>query len=246
MDILPKASLETSDTSPVEMVLPQAAAHDLLSPPATPGALPPSPPSPTTAQYLDEFSSCGALLLSQRLRNLELQTRETDTSEMRSSALDPSCLLTPPNTPHIIYPVDVVKASQDKWVKGESETLPWSSGVDEHDEGTLTKSIHGFLPFVCSERKLDMPFILSSGGLVFECLAALKVDPLKSAGPGVKGFVELEVEEEEQDEEEGDDRYDDNNDELFSLELERGERGLGLTLVDTRVSERNGDLVIHS
>ncbi|XP_035527695.1 ras-interacting protein 1 [Morone saxatilis] len=202
MDILPKASLETLD-KPVEIVLSQPTAADPLSPSTTSGALPPSPPSPSSpssVQYLDEFNSCGALLLSQKLRNLELQTRET---EIRRSALDPSCLLTPPNTPHIVDLVDSVKVCKDKWVKGDSETLPWSSGVDAHDEG----------------------------GLVFECLAALKVDR-----PGVNRFVELKEEEEEQEEEEVYDHYDDNNDELFSLELERGERGLGLALVDTRDS----------
>ncbi|XP_070708151.1 ras-associating and dilute domain-containing protein [Pempheris klunzingeri] len=201
MDVPPKATLETLDTSPVDMVLSQA--HHLRSPSTTPGALPPSPPSPSPTQYLDEFSSCGALLLSQRLRNLELQSRERETSEMRRSALDPSCLLTPPNTPHIIYPADLVKAYKGKWVKSDSETLPWSSGVDAHDEG----------------------------GLVFECLAALKEDHLKSKCSIAKRFDELKEEAEEQ---EVDDHYDDNNDELFSLELERGERGLGLALVDTR------------
>ncbi|XP_044034960.1 ras-associating and dilute domain-containing protein isoform X2 [Siniperca chuatsi] len=209
MDILPKASPETLDTLPVQMVLSQATFHDRLSPSTTSGALPPSPPSPPSpsfTQYMHEFSSCGALLLSQKLRNLELQTRETETNETRRSALDPSCLLTPPNTPHIIDPVDLVKAYQDKRMKGDSETLPWSSGVDAHDEG----------------------------GLVFECLAALKVDRLKSDCPRMKRFVELIEEEEEQEEEEADDHYDDNNDEVFSLELERGERGLGLALVDTR------------
>lgn len=68
---------------------------------------------------------------------------------------------------------------------------------------------------------------------MFECLAALKVD-MKSDFPSTKRFVELK--EEEQEEEEADDHYDDNNDEVFSLELERGERGLGLALVDIRVS----------
>ncbi|XP_018534125.1 ras-associating and dilute domain-containing protein isoform X1 [Lates calcarifer] len=169
------------------------------SPSTTPAALPPSPPSPPSpfsTHYLDEFSSCGALLLSQKLRNLEVQTRESETGEMRRSALDPSCLLTPPNTPLIMDPVERVKAGQDKW-------------IDAQDEG----------------------------GLVFECLAALKVDRLKSDCHSMKKIVELkeeEEEEEEEQEEEEDDHYDDNNDEVFSLELERGERGLGLALVDTR------------
>lgn len=90
---------------------------------------PPSPPSPLSSHYLDDFSSCGALLLSQKLRNLELQTRE-----MKRSALDPSCLLTPPNTPHVIDPGDLVKAEQDKWMQADSETLPPSSD----DEGRQT------------------------------------------------------------------------------------------------------------
>ncbi|XP_070783451.1 ras-associating and dilute domain-containing protein [Enoplosus armatus] len=203
--IPPKASLETSDPSPVEMFSSQVTFHDRPFPSTTSGALPPSPPSPrspSSTQYLDEFSSCGALLLSQKLRNLELQTRDTETSETRRSVLDPSCLLTPPNTPHIIDPVDLVKAYQGKGMKGDSGTHPWSSGVDAHDEG----------------------------GLVFECLAALKVDRLKSDCPHKKRFDELKEEEEE----EAVDHYDGYNDEVFSLELERGERGLGLALVDTR------------
>uniref|UniRef100_A0A8D2ZP27 Si:ch211-176g6.2 n=1 Tax=Scophthalmus maximus TaxID=52904 RepID=A0A8D2ZP27_SCOMX len=145
----------------------------------------------------------------QKLRNLELQIRETKSNGMGRSALDPSCLLTPPNTPHTIDPVGLVKAGQDKWTKADSETLPWAYGVDAPDEG----------------------------GLVFECLAALTVDRLKSDCPSMKRILELkeeEEEEEQQEEEDEDKHYDDNNDEVFSLELERGERGLGLALVDTR------------
>ncbi|XP_045923885.1 ras-associating and dilute domain-containing protein [Micropterus dolomieu] len=179
MDLLSKASLETLPPSP------------------------PSPPTPSSTQYLHELSSCGTLL-SQKLRNLELQTGESENSEIRWSTLDPSCLLTPPNTPHIIDPADLGKAYKNKEIKGDSETLRRSSDVDAHDEG----------------------------GLVFECLAALKVDRLKSDCRSMKRFIELKEEEEE--EEEADDHYDDSNDEVFSLELERGERGLGLALVDTR------------
>nr|XP_046232941.1 ras-associating and dilute domain-containing protein isoform X2 [Scatophagus argus] len=201
MDILPKASLEALDTSPVQVVLPQGSVEDHPFASSTSGAMPPSPLSPPSPSSMEELNSCAAVLLSQKLRNLELQARETETSEMRKSAQDPSCLLTPPNTPHIVDPVDLVKTHQDKWVKGNSETLPWFTGVNAHDEG----------------------------GLVFECLAALKVD-MKSDDPSMKRFVGLREDEEE----EKDDHYDDNNDELFSLELERGERGLGLALVDTR------------
>ncbi len=77
---------------------------------------------------------------------------------------------------------------------------------------------------------------------MIECLAALKVD-MKSDGPSVKRLIELKEEEEEQEVEEADALCDDNNDELFSLELERGEKGLGLALIDTRVSENEVDLM---
>lgn len=53
----------------------------------------------------------------------------------------------------------------------------------------------------------------------------------------MKRIVELKEEEDEQEGEE--EHYDDSNDEVFSLELERSEKGLGLALVDTRVSERD-------
>lgn len=76
---------------------------------------------------------------------------------------------------------------------------------------------------------------------MFECLAALKVD-MKSDFPSTKGFVDLK---EESEAEEADDHYDDNNDEVFSLELERGEEGLGLALVDIRVSKRVLELCGH-
>lgn len=69
---------------------------------------------------------------------------------------------------------------------------------------------------------------------MFECLAALKVD-MKPNFAGSKRSVGLKEDEEQ--EEETDGHYDDNNDEVFSLELDRDERGLGLALVDTRVSE---------
>ncbi|XP_029933190.1 ras-associating and dilute domain-containing protein isoform X2 [Myripristis murdjan] len=199
MDILPKASLESLHLSPVEVILPQLSVQSPS--PTSPISSPPSPTStPPSAHCLDEFSSCGALLLSQKLRNLELQTAGS-----KRSALDPSCLLTPPNTPYSLELVDVEKENQDKWMKAGSETHPWSSGVNVHEEG----------------------------GLVSECLAALTADGLKSECTNMRKIVELKEEEEEAEEVEEDD--DDNNDEeIFSLQLERGEQGLGLALVDTR------------
>ncbi len=138
MDVLPTVSMETLDKWPAGKILSQAKVHDHPSLSTTSGAFPPSPSSPPSPsiQNPDEFNSCGAFVLSQKLRNLELQARETETSEMKS-ALDPSCLLTPPNTPHSTDPADLLKAYHDKRMKGDSETLPWSSDVDAHDEGTV-------------------------------------------------------------------------------------------------------------
>ncbi|XP_051795825.1 ras-associating and dilute domain-containing protein-like isoform X1 [Acanthochromis polyacanthus] len=210
LTILPNADQETLTSPPVEVIISQATVQHCLSSSTTSVALPPSPPSPPSplfTHYLDDFSSCGADILSQKLKNLELQSRETESSEVKRSTLDPSCLLTPPNTPQFIDHVDLMKVDQEKWMKADNETLPCSSTVDAHNEG----------------------------GFVFECLSALKVDRLKSDCSGMKRLVQLkEEEEEEQEEEEPDDHYDANNEEVFSLELERGERGLGLALVDTR------------
>ncbi|XP_034564590.1 ras-associating and dilute domain-containing protein-like [Notolabrus celidotus] len=207
MVIHPASIQETLDKSAAEIFLSQSSLHELQSPSSPSAALPPSPPSPRSPpsiQCFNEISTSGALLLSHKLRNLEIQGRETDTGSIRRSALDPTCLPTPPNTPHIIHPIDLVKA--DKWVRGESETLPWSSSVDSYDKG----------------------------GLMFECLSALKGDTFKSEYPSLKRFVKLREEEERQLGEEVDDHYDDDDYELFSIELERGACGVGLALIDTR------------
>ncbi|XP_064806662.1 ras-interacting protein 1-like isoform X2 [Oncorhynchus masou masou] len=147
MATLPKASLESLESPPVEKVLPL---DSLPSPPSqlsTPSPLhpPPFPPQQSPSPPSD-LNSCGALL-TQKLKSLELQFRETDLSPLtqRRSALDPSCLLTPPNTPHSLELV-------------EPET--------EHQE----------------------------------------------------------------------------DEEVFTLELQRGDRGLGLALVDARVSDRDKDM----
>ncbi|XP_061612343.1 ras-associating and dilute domain-containing protein isoform X6 [Phyllopteryx taeniolatus] len=189
-----KSRQETMATTPAHRVLSQATVQTLPSSSSSP----PSPSLHSSTQYLDEFNSCGAHLLSQKLRTLELQTREMETTDMRRSASDPSCLLTPPNTPHIMDPVHLPKEDRD--------THPWSSD----DEG----------------------------GLMFECLAALKDDQLNQDYTSVKRIFELIEEEEEEEAEEMGNHFDDNNDEIFSLELERDKSGLGLglglALVDTR------------
>ncbi|XP_041670932.1 ras-associating and dilute domain-containing protein-like isoform X1 [Cheilinus undulatus] len=200
IDVHPLVIQETMDKSPTLSTI-----HELQSPSPPSAALPPTPPSPRSpppSHYFNESSSCGALLFSHKHRNLEVQSRETDTGSVRRSA-DSTCIPTPPSTPHTIHPIDLVKA--EKWVRGESETLPWSSGVDPLDKG----------------------------GLVFECLSALKGDSLKSEYPSLKRFVRIKEEEEQQVEEEVDDHHD-NDHELFSLELERGACGVGLALIDTR------------
>ncbi|KAM9715507.1 ras-associating and dilute domain-containing protein isoform 2-T2 [Menidia menidia] len=74
-------------------------------------------------------------------------------------------------------------------------------------------------------------------GLVLECLAALRSENLRSENlrsepGGAPPLGELQEEEEEEQEDEEEAEY--HNDEVFSLELERGEGGLGLALLDTR------------
>lgn len=72
---------------------------------------------------------------------------------------------------------------------------------------------------------------------MFECLAALKVD-MKSDYRHPKGSSDVKKEKQTH---MVDDHHDYSNDEVFSLELERSERGLGLALVDIRVSGRAAD-----
>ncbi|KAL6094707.1 uncharacterized protein ACO6RY_16063 [Pungitius sinensis] len=193
IEVFPKAGLRTVDRLPAETNSSTGAVCD-WSPSTTSGALPPlpSPPSsPSSTQNPDQFTSCS---------DLELEGRKA--GDANRSARDPSCLLTPPNNAHLIDPVE-------KWMKGDGETLPWSSSVNAHDEG----------------------------GLVFECLAALEVDRSKLDSPSITRFVHLKEEEEEVEEAEAEgDHDDDTNYEVFSLELERGEQGIGLALVDTRDS----------
>lgn len=165
----------------------------------TPVALPCSHPS----RYLDELSSCGVSTLSQKLRNLEMQTRMT----LNRSSLDPSCLLTPPKSP-----VNLI--SHKEWAKTNDEALPWSSAVDVQDEG----------------------------GLVFECLAALKVDPEKSDSNSLRRLVEVN-EQQEEEEKVLDDYFDQENDKVFSLELERDLNGLGLALADTKEISLKGIVI---
>lgn len=53
----------------------------------------------------------------------------------RMSTLDPPCFLMPPNTPHGIDPMGLVREEQDVWPTAGGDAPPWSSGEEEHDEG---------------------------------------------------------------------------------------------------------------
>lgn len=72
----------------------------------------------------EEFSTCDTLLISQELQNLE----------MTRTSMDPSTLLTTPNTPKIVKQTCAVKTHRDKWGIDDSVTV-WSSGEDLNDEG---------------------------------------------------------------------------------------------------------------
>ncbi|KAF7648327.1 hypothetical protein LDENG_00158530 [Lucifuga dentata] len=201
MDFLLKAGLETLESSSAEVVLPQAAGQT----PLTSSALPASPPSspslfsPSFTHHLGGFSSGGVLPLQQKLQHLELQP-ETETSRTQSRDLEPSCLLTPPSTPHSMDPAGLLRAEEVN-----SETHSWSRADDDHDEG----------------------------GFVSECLAALQTDCT---------HINETVERKEEEEEDGS-----KDEEVFILELQRGEQGLGLALVDTRdVSSRMKGIFIRT
>jgi len=75
---------------------------------------------------------------------------------------------------------------------------------------------------------------------VSEFLAALTADRRSGISEVLKEEEEEEEEEEVEEMEEMEEEEEDSSEEdrVFSLELERGERGLGLALVDARVSWR--------
>ncbi|CAB1338213.1 unnamed protein product, partial [Coregonus sp. 'balchen'] len=136
MATLPKASLEFFDSPPAEKVLPLASLsspsppspHSQLSMPS-PLHPPPSPPLQSPSPPSD-LNSCGALL-TQKLKSLELKFRETDLSPLtqRRSALDPSCLLTPPNTPHSLELVDPETEHREDEEEDEEDTALKLSGI---------------------------------------------------------------------------------------------------------------------
>lgn len=146
---LQNTSLETFNASQAEANLLQVSDQNCQPPSTTFAPIPPSPPpssspSPLSTTCLDEFSSCGANILSQKLRNLELQTGQTEAAELRRSILDPSCLLTPPNSPLTLDRTDALKADHDTWMQTDGETLPW---LHDHDEGIERSLISVFCLF---------------------------------------------------------------------------------------------------
>uniref|UniRef100_A0A3B4FJI8 Ras-associating and dilute domain-containing protein-like n=1 Tax=Pundamilia nyererei TaxID=303518 RepID=A0A3B4FJI8_9CICH len=178
---LQNSTLETLNTLQADLNLWEPSDQNHQSPSSTFAPLPPSPPSPPSpsspstpspfplfTSYLDEFSSSGANILSQKLRNLELQTSETETSESRRSVLDPSCLLTPPNSPLILGRTDQVKEDQDKWMKSDDETLPWLSGVDDTSlkaKGIFIRAVVPDSPAARCEKLLPGDRILAVNGI---------------------------------------------------------------------------------
>ncbi|XP_076853325.1 ras-associating and dilute domain-containing protein-like [Brachyhypopomus gauderio] len=120
-----------------------------------------------------DLSSCEAVL-AQKLKNLEIQSNlpgEADLGYHKSLALDPSCLLTPPNTPQGLELAELEASLQ---------------------EG-----------------------------------AALQAGQQRTHVRTENAYLRKQHDEEEEEEEEEDAR-----DEVFSVELTRGPRGLGLALVD--------------
>ncbi|KAL0984011.1 hypothetical protein UPYG_G00135880 [Umbra pygmaea] len=118
-----KAFMQTLDSTPAEKVLPQAFAPSSSFPSTPPHLSTPSPPPPSrphsSHSALSDLSSCGDLL-SQKLKSLELQSRKTDLNPLsQRSALDPSCLLTPPNTPHTLELFDLETERQEGGVIGD-------------------------------------------------------------------------------------------------------------------------------
>ncbi|XP_046888504.1 ras-associating and dilute domain-containing protein-like [Hypomesus transpacificus] len=167
MAALPKACLQPLETPPAEKLLSQVSLQG--SPP---------PGSPGTG-----LDSCGDIL-TQKLRSLELQSREMQPGGVRRSGLDPSCLLTPPNTPHSLEPLDP-ETEHPYGGRGREGQPPWSSFTSgDHQEDDVFEE--DFLSADCTDSSL----------------------------------LGEEVEEADQ--------------EVFTLELQRGERGLGLALVDAR------------
>ncbi|RXM31497.1 Ras-associating and dilute domain-containing protein [Acipenser ruthenus] len=125
-----------------------------------------------------DLSSCGDVL-TQKLKNLELQSSlpgQNDLTSHKRLALDPSCLLTPPNTPQIL---ELAEADTD--LEGPFRHFLNGSHRGGDDKDLDTPKVKGVL------------------------------SPSPESGTQTKPGEE---------------------DEVFTVELERGPHGLGLALVD--------------
>uniref|UniRef100_A0A8C6PGT9 Ras association and DIL domains 2a n=1 Tax=Nothobranchius furzeri TaxID=105023 RepID=A0A8C6PGT9_NOTFU len=104
---------------------------------------PPAEPAQARGSHGDLSSS--EAVLTQKLKNLELQNtlpRRADTGYHKSLALDPSCLLTPPNTPQGMdlseLEADLQEGARQLRKASESRT----GSVDEDKEEVFTVEIH--------------------------------------------------------------------------------------------------------
>lgn len=116
-----------------------ASATDLQGPTCQTAPDPPTCPSPDEELEPDPVQGRGAhgdlcgceAVLTQKLKSLELQNAlpgQADLVYHKSLALDPSCLLTPPNTPQGMELAELEADLQE--------------GARQQRKGTRTKSIH--------------------------------------------------------------------------------------------------------
>ncbi|XP_061567080.1 ras-associating and dilute domain-containing protein-like isoform X1 [Cololabis saira] len=141
-----------SATSPSVRVF-QDPAHQVVSEPCTfPEAEPEctSPPEPAQPRGSHgDLSSCEAVL-TQKLKSLELQNTlpgQADMGYHKSMALDPSCLLTPPNTPQGMELAELEADLQEgarllKKAAGSSERKTGNVEAEEDREEVFTVEIH--------------------------------------------------------------------------------------------------------
>ncbi|XP_022529299.2 ras-associating and dilute domain-containing protein-like [Astyanax mexicanus] len=137
-------------------------------------------------ESLGDLSSCEAVL-AQKLKNLELQSNlpgETDLGYHKSLALDPSCLLTPPNTPQGLELAELEANMQEEAIrqlkKVENGLLAAAGQQDERKEEDDDED----------ERDEVFTIELSKGphGLGLALVDGLKT-PLRMSGIYVKSVV---------------------------------------------------------
>ncbi|XP_028842932.1 ras-associating and dilute domain-containing protein-like isoform X2 [Denticeps clupeoides] len=104
-------------------------------------------PSAQVRGFHGDLSCCQAGLLTQKLKNLELQSSlagEASLDLHKSLALDPSCLLTPPNTPQGLELAELEASMQEgaaQHRKGCADLRKVSSEEEEHED-VFTVELH--------------------------------------------------------------------------------------------------------